>query len=137
MRGRSLAGKLTEVRVDHLPVSLNKLDISQNSVTQVGDLSKHRHLKVLNLKGNPLNAIMGLPQSIETVNIDSKIQKLGKECFHEKQCYEVIRSAIDPSGLVQPPEEVFNKGVAMVREYYAARLVNTSLGRYVLFILWN
>ena len=109
--------KLTHITPSHIPLSVTVLDVRDNSVTELDDLSHHGNLHTLRLWGNPVTVISGLPDCLEVLSIDSKVQVLGKNCFHKKN-FAILEKSLDASKLIQPPAEVFKHGLSAVLEYY-------------------
>lgn len=67
------------------------LDVSNNSISKMSDLSRNRYLRVLNLKSNSISTIEGLNKNsnLEILDIsDNKIEEIsGLDGLHLKELY--------------------------------------------------
>ena len=69
---------ITSLSCKHLPYCLTLIDLFFNSLTHLGDISHCSWLKELNLNGNPLVSIEGLPQKLQILGIDLNIESVSK-----------------------------------------------------------
>ena len=45
------------------PLHLDTLDVSNNKIAKISDLSMHKHLRILNLRANSITVIEGLSKN--------------------------------------------------------------------------
>ena len=109
------------LNASHLLYCITMLDLSFNSITEVGDISINSRLKTLFLKGNPLKSIVGLPENLEELTIDANIEVLGKKCFSKESYNMLIKTDVNTDSLIDPPLDVFTQGLEAVIVYYSKK----------------
>ena len=101
----------------HLPPSLTTLWVSFNRLTDI-DLSHLTNLTQLFLSDNPITTITRLPDSLTVLDAHRvRVHVLGEKCFSENT-YKLLKEKLDTGALVEPPAEVFHRGLFDVRSYF-------------------
>ena len=116
--GRNNISALT---VAHLPPRIESLLLYNMRLREVPDLSPLAKLRYLNLNNNPITSITGLPDSMTYLDIGRvRVRVLGEKCFSDNT-YKLLKEKLDTGTLVQPPAEVFHRGLSDVRSYFEQR----------------
>ena len=110
--------KITHIVPKHLPLNIEYLDMKNNKLFEVRNLTKHKKLKTIDLAGNEIIKVYSANKDISFWVIDTFHEK-----FFEKQhgYYHLLEGKFNPSGLRQPPKEVFKRGLKSVQMYFKDR----------------
>ena len=116
LRHLDLSGnQIRDLDPQKLPGNIDELRMSHNKVTEVKDFSQHKQLRVLDLTENEIVKIYDINRDMSHWHIDRFHEKF----FEDESGYQhVIDSHLPTYNLIQPPHEVFKRGLQSVRTYF-------------------
>ena len=131
------SNQITDIDLNKLPLNIETLDVSGNEVTEVRNSADQRKLQTFNLKGNQIARIYDINRDISSWKIDTL-----SECFFENEhgYNKLIACHFHSDHLIQPPVEVFRRGIKSVQTYFEqlilSKRVRHSRKRYMRYRLF-
>ena len=107
--------EITDLDPHTLPLDIVKLYMHGNKLTEIKDFSQHKKLHELDLRGNEIIKIYDTNKDMSVWHINTFHQTF----FDNEHGYnQLLASRLPTGGLIQPPREVFTRGLQSVQTYF-------------------
>ena len=107
--------QITDLDPHTLPLDIVKLHMNENKLTEIKDFSHHKKLQTLDLNGNEIISIYDTNRDMSSWRID----RFHQTFFDKEHGYnQLLASRLPTHRLIQPPPEVFTRGLQSVQTYF-------------------